>query len=74
MYGSILIAVTFKPVVFNRRPVDDAVHAINDDDRRYEYLFDVDERVNVIKGHNERISKVTSHGIYRQTHNYWDNA
>ena len=54
--------------------MDDAVHAINDDDRRYEYLFDVDERVNVIKGHNERISKVTSHGIYRQTHNYWDNA
>jgi hypothetical protein len=25
MYGSILIAVTFNPVIFNRRPVDEAI-------------------------------------------------
>jgi hypothetical protein len=25
MYGSILMAVTFSPVIFNRRPVDEAI-------------------------------------------------
>ena len=27
MYGSILMAVTFSPVIFNRRPVDEAIYA-----------------------------------------------
>jgi hypothetical protein len=26
MYGSILIAVTLSPVIFKRRPVDEAIH------------------------------------------------
>lgn len=26
IYGSILIEVTFKPVVFNKSPVEDAIH------------------------------------------------
>lgn len=30
MYGSILIAVTFRPVVFNNKPVEEAEDCLND--------------------------------------------
>lgn len=37
MYGSILMAVTFSPVIFNRRPVDEAICELNSGLRRNVY-------------------------------------